>query len=75
MGSLQAVRWGGKLCLQRSITVGYPTASAAVEFRSQEQSKVFSFNEYHVLSVYALIGLNSLNMAMAGLHVSQGRKV
>lgn len=55
--------------------MGYPTASAAVEFRSREQSKVFSFNEYHVLSVYALIGLNSLSMALAGLHVSQGRKV
>lgn len=65
-----------KLCLQRSITVGYPTASAAVEFRSQEQSKVFfSFNEYHVLSSYALTGLNSLSMALAGLHVPQGRRV
>lgn len=56
----------GKPSLQRSIMVGYPTVSAAVGFRSQEQSKLFSFNEYRVLPAYALIGLNSLGMALAG---------
>ena len=59
----------GKPCLQRSIMVGYPTASAAVGFRSREQSKLFSFNEYHVLPAYALIGLNSLSTALAVLHI------
>lgn len=28
---------------------GYPTVSAAVGFRSREQSNLFSFNEYRVL--------------------------
>lgn len=50
----------GKPWLQRSILVGYPTVSAAVGLRAQEQSKLFSSNEYRVLPAYALIGLNSL---------------
>lgn len=62
----------GKPSLQRSIMVGYPTVSAAMGFRSQEQSKLFSFNEYRVLPAYALIGLNSLGMALARLHIPQG---
>lgn len=48
--------------------VGHPTVSAAVGFRSREQSKLFSFSEYHVYPAYALIGLNSLSMALAVAH-------
>lgn len=54
---------------------GYPTVSVAVGFRSQEQSKLFSSSEYHVLPVYAVIGLNSLSMVLAGLRIPQGRRV
>lgn len=53
---------------------GYPTVSASVGFRSQEQSKLFSFNGYRVLPAYALIGLNSLCMALARLHITLGQE-
>lgn len=70
VGFLQAVKPGyGKPCLWRSIMVGYPTVSAVVGFRSWKQRKLFSLNEYHVLPACALIGLNSLSMVLAGLHV------
>lgn len=65
----------GKLSMPRSIMVAYPTASAAVGFGSWEQSELFSSNEYHILPAYALIGLNSLSMALAGLYIPQGRRV